>query len=62
MIPKTPDKDQKYVKDDKRGRDKALKGYDAVDQLSKEEALKKENKKAEAERAERAAQMHYNRR
>lgn len=61
-IPKTPDKDQKYNKDDKRGRDNTLKGYDAVDQLSKESALKKENKKAEAERAERAAQMHYNRR
>lgn len=60
-IPATPDKDQKYVKEDKRGRDKTLKGYDAADQLSKESELKKENKKAEATRAKEAAKMHYNR-
>ncbi|MGQ0772378.1 MAG: hypothetical protein ACT4NT_06380 [Nitrososphaerota archaeon] len=60
-IPATPDKDQKYVKEDKRGRDKTLKGYDATDQLSKESELKKENKKAEAIRAKEAAKMHYNR-
>lgn len=60
-IPVAPDKDQKYNKDDKRGRDQTLKGYDAVDQLSKESGLKKENKKAEATRAKEAAKMHYNR-
>lgn len=60
-IPASPDKDQKYTKEDKRGRDKTLKGYDATDQLSKESELKKENKKAEAIRAKEAAKMHYNR-
>jgi hypothetical protein len=60
-IPKSPEKDHKYTKDDKRGRDKTLKGYDAIDQYSKESELKKEDKKAVSERDEKASQMHYNR-
>lgn len=56
-----PDKDHKYTKDDKRGRDKMLKQQGAIDQYSKESELKKQDKKAISERDERASQMHYNR-
>lgn len=56
-----PDKDHKYSKDDKRGRDKVLKQLGAIDQYSKESELKKQDKKAISERDEKAAQMHYNR-
>lgn len=45
-IPTTADKDIKSAKEDARKRVKALKGYDASDQLSKEKALKAEEKKA----------------
>ncbi|GEM_PF-1917599 len=60
-LPTTPDKDHKYTKDDKRGRDKELKNYGAIDQYSKESGLKKEDKKAVSERDTKASQMHYNR-
>jgi len=60
-IPTTPDKDHKYTKDDKRGRDGKLKKHDAVDQYSKESELKKQDKKAISERDEQASKMHYNR-
>ncbi|MFY9300871.1 MAG: hypothetical protein WAO91_06755 [Candidatus Nitrosotenuis sp.] len=56
-----PDKDHKYTKDDKRGRDKTLKQLGAIDQYSKESELKKQDKKAISERDEKASQMHYNR-
>jgi hypothetical protein len=59
MIPKSPDKDIKSVKDDSRLRPKTLKALDAVDQLSKEEAQKAEEKKAEADRAKAYAEMHH---
>ncbi|MEW6043774.1 MAG: hypothetical protein AB1608_05880 [Thermoproteota archaeon] len=58
-IPTTPEKDIKYLKEDKKGREKTLKGYDAVDQYSKEVALKKEYKKAEEIKKEKASQMHH---
>lgn len=58
---KAYEKDHKYTKEDKRGRDKTLKAHDAVDQLSKETELKKEEKKAISERDQRASKMHYNR-
>jgi hypothetical protein len=60
-IPKTPEKDHKYTKDDNRGRDAKLKSYGAVDQLSKESELKKQEKMAEKIRDAQAAKMHYNR-
>lgn len=60
-LPTTPDKDHKYAKDDKRGRDGKLKKLDALDQYSKESELKKEDKKAIAERDAEASKMHYNR-
>jgi hypothetical protein len=60
-LPKAPEKDHKYTKDDKRGRDKTLKSYDAVDQYSKESELKKEDKKAISKKEALASQMHYNR-
>jgi hypothetical protein len=56
-----PDKDHKYTKDDKRGRDKVLKQLGADDQYSKESELKKQDKKAISERDQKAAQIHYNR-
>jgi hypothetical protein len=56
-----PDKDDKYLKDDKRGRDKVLKQLGADDQYSKESELKKQEKKAISERDQKAAQIHYNR-
>ncbi len=60
-VPTTHEKDHKYTKDDKRGRDGKLKKHDAVDQYSKESGLKKEDKKAISERDTRASKMHYNR-
>ncbi|MEM3170535.1 MAG: hypothetical protein QW838_07170 [Candidatus Nitrosotenuis sp.] len=59
MIPKSPQKDIKYVKEDQKGREKKLKGYDAVDQYSKEVELKKEYKKAEEIKKQRQAEMHH---
>ncbi|MFN3654578.1 MAG: hypothetical protein ACK4TO_04535 [Candidatus Nitrosotenuis sp.] len=59
MIPKSPQKDIKYVKEDQKGREKKLKGYDAVDQYSKEVVLKKEYKKAEEIKKQRQAEMHH---
>ncbi|HWP78161.1 MAG: hypothetical protein AB1299_06185 [Thermoproteota archaeon] len=59
MIPKLPQKDIKYVKEDQKGREKKLKGYDAVDQYSKEVELKKEYKKAEEIKKQRQAEMHH---
>lgn len=59
MIPKAPEKDVKYVKEDKKAREKTLKSYDAVDQYSKESGLKKEYKKAEEKKQEKYSQMHH---
>ena len=60
-VPKSADKDHKYTKDDKRGREKTLKNLGAADQYSKESELKKEDKKAISERDQKASKMHYNR-
>lgn len=59
MIPKSPEKDIKYIKEDQKGREKKLKGYDAVDQYSKEVGLKKEYKKAEEIKKQKQAEMHH---
>jgi hypothetical protein len=59
MIPKSPDKDIKSAKDDNRLRPKTLKAVDAMDQLSKEEVQKAEEKKAEADRDKAYAEMHH---
>lgn len=59
VIPKLPEKDIKYIKEDQKGREKKLKSYDAVDQYSKEVELKKEYKKAEEIKKQRQAEMHH---
>jgi hypothetical protein len=59
MVKKAAEKNIKYDIEEKQGRDKKLKAYDAVDQYSKEVALKKEYKKAEEKKKEQAAKTHH---
>ncbi|MEM3064683.1 MAG: hypothetical protein QW177_04850 [Candidatus Nitrosotenuis sp.] len=59
MIPKSPQKDIKYLKEDQQGREKKLKGYDATDQYSKEVELKKQYKKAEEIKKQKEAELHH---
>lgn len=56
---KSVQKDVKYTKDDKRLRDKTLKNYAAIDQLSKETSLKGEYKKAEVEKDTENSKTHH---
>lgn len=61
MLPKTPDKDLKYLKDTKQQRDSKMKKLGATDQDAKEKLALEQQKKAEALKKKLLSELHYNR-